>query len=278
LTVPAPPAAPDRRAAPAGLGWRGWVGPVVDAVLPQRCVCCNAWIPASAGLACADCHARIIAEMAQPYCWRCGRALQPTALHTTGCARCRTEHHWNLAGLARVCGYNDPIREALLHLKYAGHTRNAAYLAQLMAAALWQQPWSADLDLLVPVPMHWLRRAQRPGDHAATLAAALGDLLHVPWTRIRRIRHGPSQTRQPSKAQRLENVRGCFAPPRWRTRRFAGQTVCIVDNLVVSGATLHEVSKVLRKAGARRIYAVTVVRTPAPGDPRIGPDLSAQSA
>jgi adenine/guanine phosphoribosyltransferase-like PRPP-binding protein len=43
--------------------------------------------------------------------------------------------------------------------------------------------------------------------------------------------------------------------------------MCIVDNLIVSGATVLEVAKVLRKAGARRIYAVAVARPPSPGDP-----------
>ena len=47
----------------------------------------------------------------------------------------------------------------------------------------------------------------------------------------------------------------------------AGKTVCIVDNLMSTGATVTEVSKVLRRAGAKRIYAAVVARPAAPGDP-----------
>ncbi|RMF74670.1 MAG: hypothetical protein D6744_14295, partial [Planctomycetota bacterium] len=67
-----------------------------------------------------------------------------------------------------------------------------------------------------------------------------------------------------SRTARFENVRGCFAP----TRRpaVAGARVCIVDNLLVTGATIHEVAKVLRAAGARRIYAAVAARTVMSGD------------
>jgi ComF family protein len=207
------------------------------------------------------------------YCRRCGRTLPPPALHEGGCARCKSEHYWNVAGVARVGTYPDALRALLVGLKYHGQERAASYLADRLAVALRNCEWLHQVEALVPVPMHWLRRLQRPCDHARLLGEALGQRIGVPVLRlVRRARHSPSQTGVLSKTARFENVRGCFAPrrrvwPPWSRPSVAGKTVCIVDNLMMTGATVTEVSKVLRRAGAKRIYAAVVARPASPGDP-----------
>ncbi|MCK4342929.1 MAG: ComF family protein [Phycisphaerae bacterium] len=250
---------------------------LLDAALPQTCLSCGEWISAGGRLACETCHDEIVAAMARPYCPRCGRTLPREAIHEDGCARCRTERFWNVAGVARVSTYEPVIRPLVLGLKYTGRERNADYLAELLAAALWQHRWGHELDALVPVPMHWLRRRQRPCDHARVLAEALSRRVKVPAVRlVRRAKHSPSQTRITSKNQRFKNVKGCFTPSPWwwqparslwRAPALAGKTVCIIDNLLMTGATVCEVSKVLRKAGAKRIYAAVIIRTASPDDP-----------
>ena len=236
---------------------------VLDATLPQTCVSCGVWLPGGHGLACAGCHTEIATAFLRPGCPRCGRTLPRASIHEDHCARCRTEQFWNVAGVARVSTYEPTIRSIVLGLKYRGQERNAHYLAEWLAAALQDRGWPDGLDALVPVPMHWLRRWQRPCDHARVLAEALGQRLKTPVVRlVRRARHSPSQTGISSKAQRFENVKG-----RWRRPDFTGKTVCIVDNLIATGATVHEVSKVVRRLGARRIYAAVIARAAAPGDP-----------
>jgi predicted amidophosphoribosyltransferase len=215
------------------------------------------------------------AALALPYCPRCGRTLPRPAIHEDHCARCKSEPFWNVAGVARVGLYTPALRSALLGLKYRGRERNAGYLADCLAAAVRAQGWLEQLDALVPVPMHWLRRAQRPCDHARLLTEALAERVKVPVIRlVRRVKHSPSQTGMVTKTARFENVRGCFAPPRWdwpwRKQSLAGKTVCIVDNLMKTGATVTEVSKVLRRAKAKLIYTAVVVRPASPGDPGTG--------
>ncbi len=246
---------------------------LLDAALPQTCAACGAWVPAGTGIVCPACHDEVLTGMARPYCPRCGRTMPRPAIHDDGCARCRFEPFWNVAGVARVGVYEPALRTLLVGLKYHGRERSADYLAARLADAIVARGWHAELDALVPVPMHWLRRTQRPCDHAAILATALGRRLRLPVVRpVWRARHAKSQTTMSSKTARFENVQGCFAPapwywPPWPKPRVAGLTVCIVDNLAVAGATLVEVSKVLRRAGAKRIYAAVVARPAAPGDP-----------
>jgi predicted amidophosphoribosyltransferase len=140
-------------------------------------------------------------------------------------------------------------------------------VADLLAAAIMQRGWCDELDALVPIPMSLLRRCQRPCDHAAVLAAALARRLKLPLLRaLRRVRHTPSLVGIASRAQRFANVKGAFGPRRWSRRVVSRKCICIVDNLLATGATIHEASKVLRRAGARRIYAAVIARTVLAGD------------
>jgi ComF family protein len=251
-------------------------GAALDAVSPQTCVACEAWIrgwiPPSIPALCDDCRAATEEVSAGAYCPYCARSTSPMTIDEQGCGRCRREDHWNVAGIVRVgtwraaSEHDGPLARLLLDLKYHGRERNAELLGGLLAERLRTAVWFRELDALVPVPMHWLRRWQRPSDHARLLAEAVSRRTGVPvrCAAVRRVRYATSQARVASRQARFENVRGCFGPSRWPG--IAGQTVCIIDNLLVTGATIHEVSKVLRKSGAKRIYAAVVARSAPPGD------------
>ena len=75
-----------------------------------------------------------------------------------------------------------------------------------------------------------------------------------------RIRDTPSQTGQGRSARR-RNVAGCFAAG---PRGAVPESVWLVDDVVTTGATLGEAARTLRRAGARRVAALCLARTPAP--------------
>lgn len=234
---------------------------VAEAVYPQSCAGCGRWV-AEASL-CPTCEADIAALVEVPYCGNCGRTAATASVHDKHCGFCRTEfkqRKWNTAGIARVGPYAGTLRDMILALKFSGSRRVANVLADYLAGAIRSQPWGGKLEALVPVPMHWLKRLQRPAAHADVLAQAVGRRLGLPVVRaVTRSVHRSSQTRFPSPTERFENVRGCFAPRSPVSLR--GKHVCIIDNIITSGATVHEVSKVLRKCGAKSISAAVAART-----------------
>lgn len=247
---------------------RNAAGGLLDAALPQTCAACGIWVPAGTPAVCPACDAALTRAWLRPYCPRCGRTLPTAAIHGHRCARCEHERYWNLAGVARVGLYDRPLRQLLVRLKYHGHERNATPLADRLAQAMRGSGWLRDLDALVPVPMHWLRRLQRPCNHARVLSEALSRRTGVPTRAlVRRVKYGRSQIGIETHAARFENVRGCFAPARWGAGLVHGRTVCIVDNLMKSGATVTEVAKALRRAGAKRIYAAVAARPRSSNDP-----------
>jgi len=252
-----------RAARPASRLWTG----LLDVVMPQTCVACGRWISGDARQPmCAPCWSALVADASRPYCRRCGRASSPLTCDDHGCGRCRKERFWNTAGMVRIGDYHvQPLQRLITAMKYRGERRALDLLVELLAQRLAQAPWHSEIELLVPVPMHVLRRWQRPCEHAVELARGLGERLGLPVRRaaVRRTRHTASQTGLISRRQRFLNVQGCFGPA--RRPGVDGKVVCVVDNLVVSGATLHEVAKVLRASGARRIYAAVAARTESRG-------------
>ncbi|MFH1745655.1 MAG: double zinc ribbon domain-containing protein [Planctomycetota bacterium] len=245
-----------------------------DAFLPQTCVICGEWIATGTGSACRGCRQELREITRRSYCPRCGRSMPATAIKERHCARCRTERFWNIAGLARIGAYESPLRQLGARLKYHGRARNANFAARLLARALRKKAWLCEVEALVPVPMHWLRRQQRPVEHTDLLTTALGRGLDLPvWRVVRRVKYTPSQTQVTSQARRFANIDGCFACAGGVSEQLKGRCVCIIDNLLASGATICEVSKVLRRAGARRIYAAVISRTVLAGDMQAGPGM-----
>jgi len=209
--------------------------------------------------------------------------MSPISIYEKSCARCEKEPSWNVRRIARVGPYEGPIRMGSLGMKHAGEPRAAALLGRCVGEMLLREAWIDEVEWLVPVPMHRLRRVQRPIRHATVLARAVAAWINGQRRRsrisgdgrngpprlrvvgaVRRTKYAPSQSELPSKQQRFENVVQSFevkSPWPWvPAADVKGRTVCIIDNVLVSGATLIEVSKALRRAGAKAIYAAIFAR------------------
>jgi ComF family protein len=227
---------------------------IADSVLPPRCLGCGTIVDMPQTL-CAACW-RGISFFAEPWCVVCGLPFpHPQGEHAV-CGECaRAARSWDRA--RAVLRYDKNSRHLLLALKHGDHTHLAT------AFGRWMHRVGDDVlsgaDFLVPVPLHWTRLFQRRYNQAALLAQAIasagGPPVAVDWL-VRR-RRTPSQGRLGAGA-RSRNVRGAFALRRGRS--VAGKRVVIVDDVMTSGATLEECARILRRAGAKSIGALTLAR------------------
>jgi ComF family protein len=153
--------------------------------------------------------------------------------------------------------YGGPVAVALRRLKYGDRPDLAGPLGHLLRRAARDARLCA--DLVVPVPLHPARLAERGYNQAALLGAAAASELGAPLaaTALRRTRHTPQQARL-DRARRLENVARAFQvrdPGRVRGRR-----VVLVDDVTTTGATLAACAEALRAAGAASVQALVVAR------------------
>ncbi len=155
--------------------------------------------------------------------------------------------------------YDDASKPIVLGFKH-DRTHPAPALAAWMqraGAAFW-----TEADFIVPVPLHRWRLFRRRYNQAALLAWEIGQLTGkiVAIDMLDRRRATPIQGHM-SKKQQHENVAGAFMlNPRWRAR-LSGKTVILIDDVLTTGATVNECSKVLLKAGAAKVNVLTLART-----------------
>ena len=166
------------------------------------------------------------------------------------------------APIVRVASWltysNEGVAGQLIrHGKYDGRPELILALSRMYARWLADRRLLDDVDVLVPVPMHWLKRMRRGFNQAEIIAQTLaresgtecGNLLRA--TRSHR-----SQTHNSAEG-RAANVLGMFeiSP---KAPSLAGKHVGIVDDILTTGATLSEAVKVLAGAGARAISIYTL--------------------
>ena len=239
--------------------------PGLDALLavllaPDCAVCRTALDAPTRGPVCPACWRRV-PRLTPPVCDGCGDPLPEGVAPAPRCRRCRRPHA--LIRRRRAVGPYEGVLRRLVHvLKYEQRLALARPLGRLMRRA--GAGMLADADCSVPVPLHPRRQRARGFNQAAELAARLG--LPVVGA-LRRTRATAPQTALPA-AERRRNVRGAFAPARRfgifgiRPGRAAVEGACVVlvDDVTTTGATLDACARVLRRAGAREVRALTLAR------------------
>lgn len=140
----------------------------------------------------------------------------------------------------------NPYKRIPQALKYGQNIAAGRFFARRLGAALAAAPHFADVDCVIPVPLHGWRRWRRGYNQAEViareLASALGARLEA--RALRRVRRTRSQTRLDASA-RLRNVSGVF---RLRRRPLPARHILLVDDTYTTGATLNACWWVLRRA------------------------------
>jgi ComF family protein len=173
--------------------------------------------------------------------------------------------------------YESGLRELIHLLKYGGVRPAANVLGRMLAEAIATlEPgfpatqFPADSIAVVPVPLHRAKLRQRGFNQAELIARAAlkaraaliirpsEDRLRLCAGVLERKRETASQIGLTSH-QRRENLRGAFGVA--QPDAVKGREVLVVDDVYTTGATVSECARVLRRAGATKVWVATVART-----------------
>jgi ComF family protein len=160
--------------------------------------------------------------------------------------------------------YDDASRDLILGFKHADRLETLPLFARWLSIAVKDR--LGDVDLLVPVPLHWRRLAMRRYNQAGLLAHGLGKLSGVPVhaTALARTQATASQGEMVSARARLKNVARVFAVPDRQRPVVKGKSVAVVDDVLTTGATVSACGKALLRAGARDVSVITLARVVRP--------------
>lgn len=218
--------------------------------LPSQCAVCHAWPTRPVCDDCVQCFAQPVP--------RCRTCALPVLAGMRQCGSCITQPPPLDQALATV-PYAFPWATLVTQFKFHEQTGWAHSMALLMRNTPWVEPALDSADWLVPMPLSAQRLQQRGFNQAQLLARALeprklrGDVLL-------RVKETSAQSSLP-RAQRQEAVRGAYAAEPARVAELQGKRIVLLDDVMTTGASLHEAARVLRRHGAAHITALVFART-----------------
>jgi len=157
-----------------------------------------------------------------------------------------------------VLVYDDASKGIILRFKHGDSTHGAPTFAKWMGTV--GQDFIKTSDLIIPVPLHWTRLFMRTYNQAQIIATHLHKL--APHTTLapsllKRHKRTPPQGHL-SKDKRAENVKASFKAP--HPHLIKGKSILLVDDVLTSGTTLDACAKELKKAGAKKVFTLTLAR------------------
>jgi len=234
------------------------------ALFPSDCRLCATPLTNISQLpVCPNCLSDM-APMVGATCEICGEGLGSGGFVAEDkiCPACQ-ESHPHFTRAAAYGAYDGGLRELIHLLKYERVAPAAVVLGRMLEEAIQKLSLPADSILVIPVPLHSSKRRERGFNQAELIARAAlkGNTLPIAEFAadvLERIRPTVSQIGL-TRPQRMENIRGAF-----RIRhpsRVSGRSVLLVDDVLTTGTTVSECARILRKAGAEKVWVATVART-----------------
>lgn len=163
--------------------------------------------------------------------------------------------------------YHDPIMSRMVrHFKNHNDRQLAKWCASKISETLIpilserQQFSEFTNPLVISIPLSAKRMHERGFNQSRLLARALARKQH--WSDNNRAlvkrKDTPKQALIQKRSERIKNARGMFGVQKKYQSDIQNQDIILIDDLVTTGATLHEAMRILTKAGARNILAVTL--------------------
>lgn len=202
---------------------------------------------------CPECEKTSV-KLGTDICGKCGRVLANEAEFCDTCIR--NERAFVRARSCYV--YEGAPKKFVYRLKFGGRRYLAAFIAEAMVDRYLDCGF--ECDCVVAVPLSAKRKRKRGYNQAELIAEELSSRLKLPLIdgALVKTKENKSQAKL-KKREREENVRGVYEVT--SPEAFKGRRVLVVDDVMTTGATLGEVSRVLYKAKARSVEALTYCST-----------------
>ena len=213
--------------------------------LGQPCLLCGA--DTTGSVLCLGC----LADLPRLTGPRCPSCALPTPLGET-CGGC-LKHPPAFDATRAAYRYTYPLDALLQHYKYGQGLHLAGFLAEQLVDEIDRRP-----DLILPMPLHPKRLKERGYNQAGEIAKRLANRLDLPLalSACTRTKDAPPQASLPLK-ERRKNIRGAFECK----EDLSGKRIALIDDVMTTGASLNELAKTVKQAGAVAVQAWVVART-----------------
>lgn len=203
----------------------------------------------------------------------CETCLEVLPFITHGCSRCGSPMNKNQKGVCMKCKsrnfyftqaksvfeYTERPMKVVHDVKYSQKRYLIEYMVKYMAEIY--STWGVFPDYITCVPMYPTREKERTYNQSKLLAEQLSQLVQVPFCDFCiKVVDTLSQT-ELNTSERIENIKNSFKCKQGLKNKIKGKRVLIVDDVITTGATTSEISRVLLENGAKECFALSFAHT-----------------
>lgn len=196
--------------------------------------------------------------ISRPFCERCGEPVAGVVDNPYQCSNC-AGRVWHICQARAAYRADGGVLDWIHRLKYRSDWHCLPRLGDWLIEGYERFYANEDVGGIVPVPLHWRRFWSRGFNQSYELARRLSKHSGLPiFDVLRRSRHTAVQASLTRRA-RMRNCRGAFV---LRKSGFdaGGRSLLLVDDVFTTGSTVNACARELRRAGAGKIFVLTVAR------------------
>jgi len=206
----------------------------------------------------------LLAVLAPPRCAACDERVRLMTVFCPSCAQSAAKAIPGEGPTMAALVYGGAVARAITRMKYEERPDLARPLGDLLWRALEPRRGSLEGAVVVPVPLHPSRLAERGFNQSALVARRVARHLRTPFAprALARIRETQQQAVL-DRAARVANVAGAFEARSVRGSALVrGRTVLLVDDVATTGATLDACEKALARGGATGVFRAVLASAP----------------
>jgi competence protein ComFC len=229
----------------------------LDLIYPRFCVGCDTVVRDRENHICWDCFSSVDI-LSSPICSICGDPADGIIEHEYTCSWCvnRRPHFDRARSAVR---YRGVVKDSLQAFKYNNQIHMVSDLAELLVSCVKTHYSDDEFDAVTVVPLDSKKQRQRSYNQSTLIGQKLASAIGVKCAPecVCRTKAVRPQVELNAR-QRIMNVKGIFEV---REQAWVkGRSFLLVDDVMTTGATVNELSKVLKGAGADRVCVATVAR------------------
>lgn len=216
---------------------------ILDFLLPRLCFNCSEKLAADERLICGSCNPLIPRASEERLEAEFKRKFESQKI---------------ISGFLSLFVFSEEgaVQKIIHEMKYRNAFITAEMLGRITGEELKEKIIAWHPDLIIPVPIHRRRRAERGYNQSLYLARGIASVLNIPVKSrlLKRGRYTETQTAL-SLVERKENVKEAFIVK--GAGKISGKRIVLVDDVITTGATISECGKVLLEKGAAEIFALS---------------------
>lgn len=223
---------------------------------PKVCPVCESILPDVPGEnkdgVCIRCNSRLH-YIKSPKCLKCGKQIYE--MNQEFCCDCKNKKHEFVQG-AGVFAYDEEIKKSIYRFKYSNQREYSHFYARAIVNRLGYQIRHWMPDIIIPIPLNRIKYLKRGYNQAELVARSVGDLLDIPVDSKLLIRtRNTRPMKELNDEERVKNLQNAF---KIRSDIVKYNKVLLLDDIYTTGATIDACSALLKEAGAKEIFFVSV--------------------